>query len=166
MTRVADAMTTGVRAMAPHDTLLRAARQMRAFGVDALPVCIDGKLIGMVTARDIVTRGVAQGCAAQTTHVSDVMGDQVCWCFDDQQIDEVLAEIRGSHVWSLPVVDRDRHLVGMLSIGDTALKTGDTALKTGDPVNAGTLWNVHEPAQPERSSQLASSPVGAEGPLQ
>src|SRR4051812_7244009 len=144
MTRVADAMTTGVRTVAPTDTVLGAAQLMQAHDVGVLPVCTGNKLIGMVTDRDIVTRGVARGRAPQTTQVSDVMSDEVRWCFEDQDIDEVLEEMRGSQVRRLPVVDRERHLVGMLSLGDVAVRTGDT--ETGQ-----TLRKISEPTQPNRS---------------
>ena len=151
MTRVADAMTTGARSVAAHDTVLRAAELMRAIDVGVLPVCAGGKIIGMVTDRDIVTRGVARGRLAQTTEVSEVMSDQVRWCFEDQDVDEVLAEMRESQVHQMAVVDRQRNLVGMLSIGDIAVKTRDTASAA-----ARTLRRISEPAQPDRSGRAVS----------
>jgi len=143
MTQVADVMTRGVRTLSPQDSMLRAAKAMEELNVGSVPVCDGEQLLGMVTDRDITVRGVAHGKPAESTPLSDVMSKGVRWCFEDDSIDKVVDEMRDSKIRRLPVVDRDKHLVGILSLGDVAAKA--------DSFEAGeALADISEPSEPER----------------
>ena len=74
----------------------------------------------MLTDLDIVVRAVAQGCIAADTPVSTVMSENVRYCYEDQPVDDALASMRAAQVRRLPVIDRDKRLVGVLSLGDVA----------------------------------------------
>jgi CBS domain-containing protein len=137
--------------MTPRETLVQAAQAMDALNVGAIPVCDGDKLMGMVTDRDIVLRGVAQNCPMQSTPLSAVMSTDTCWCFEDQTLDEVAAQMRDRQIRRMPVVDHDQHLVGILSLGDVATK-GDGKDAAGD-----ALQGISSPAHPDRSGQSAAS---------
>lgn len=154
MTQVSEAMTRGVRTISPADTLLLAAQAMDELNVGSLPVCEGDKLMGIVTDRDIVTRGVAQGCMPEQAKVSDVMSQNVQWCFEDQSIEEIVERMGHVQIRRVPVLDRDKHLVGMLSLGDMATKAPDG-------IAARALGSISEPAEPDRSGQSKAS--GAAG---
>ncbi len=154
MTQVSDVMTRGVRTMSPSDTLVKAAQAMEELDVGAIPVCDGERLVGMVTDRDIVLRGVAQGRPVDSTHLDEVMSADPRWCFDDQPVDEALEQMRDAQIRRMPVVDHDKHLVGILSLGDVAVKADDA--KAGE-----ALGSVSEPAEPDRSGQSQAS--GAAG---
>lgn len=149
MTQVSQAMTRGVRTIAPHDTLVAAAQAMEELDIGALPVCDGDRLVGMLTDRDIVIRAVAQSCAIEDTKVSDVMTEDTVCCFEDQSIDEVQEQMSDSQIRRVPVVDREKHLVGMLSLGDLAVKGGG---RIDD-----TLEAISQPAEPDRSGQSQAS---------
>lgn len=140
---VAELMTRGVHVMAPDDSLDLAARLMDDLNVGAMPVCQEERLLGIVTDRDIVVRGIARNRPVDRTPVSDVMSQPVRFCFDDQPVNEVLPEMRQAQIRRLPVLDRRRRLVGMLSLADLATKADPQAA-------AAVLAAVSEPAEPDR----------------
>ena len=154
MIRVADVMTRGVRSLAPSDNLQLAAQAMDELNVGVIPVCDGGKLVGMVTDRDIVLRGVAQGLPAQGTLLRQVMSPQVETCFEDDTLDDATQKMEERQIRRLPVLDRQGQLVGILSLGDVAAK--------GDAYEAGVaLSDISEPAEPDRSgTSAASGPAG------
>jgi CBS domain-containing protein len=156
MTQVSQVMTRGVRSMAPTDTLVKAAQAMEELDVGVIPVCDGDRLVGMVTDRDIVLRGVAQGLPVDQTPLREVMSDEPLSCFEDQPVEEVMDRMRDAQVRRVPVLDRERHLVGMLSLGDLAVKAGERADAVSD-----TLEGISEPAEPDRSGQSQAS--GAAG---
>jgi len=86
-----------------------------------LPVAQDDRLVGMITDRDIAVRAVAQGKSPDTL-VRDVMSPEVLYCFDDQEIKEITRNMGDVKVRRLPVVNRDKRLVGIISLGDLSLK--------------------------------------------
>jgi len=126
MATVSDIMTRGVRALAPTDSVRRAAQSMNELNVGSVPVCDGKKLVGMVTDRDITLRCVATGLDIEKTTLSDIMSKDVLWCFEDQPLSEVMVKMAESQVRRLPVVDREKHLVGIFSLGDLATKTDET----------------------------------------
>lgn len=154
MTQVSDVMTRGVRTLGPTDTLLMAAQAMEELDVGVIPVCRGAQLVGVVTDRDIVVRGIAQGCPADGTRLEDIMSRDPQSCFDDQPVEEVLEQMRESQIRRMPVVDHDERLVGILSLGDVAVKADE--LKAGR-----ALESISEPAEPDRSGQSQAS--GAAG---
>ena len=94
MTKVSEIMTRGVRTLPPTANLVQAAQAMDALDVGSLPVCDGESLLGLVTDRDIVLRGVAQGCPIADTPLSAVMSKDVCWCFEDQSVEEVAQQMQ------------------------------------------------------------------------
>ena len=154
MTQVSDVMTRGVRALSPRDTVVMAAQAMQELDVGAIPVCNQERLVGIVTDRDLVLSGVAQKRLDGNTPIDDVMSRTPLWCFEDQPVDDVLAYMRKAQVRRVPVIDRENRLVGMVSLGDLAVK--------GDEEQAGSaLRSISEPARPDRSHQSQTS--GAAG---
>jgi CBS domain-containing protein len=125
MSQISEIMSTDVRVVEPQETLRRAAEMMVRLDVGALPVVTDNQLMGMLTDRDIVVRGVAAGLSPDAGCVSDVMTREVLYCTADQDTREVLELMGEKQVRRLPVVDDDRHLVGIVSIGDLALNEPD-----------------------------------------
>jgi len=155
MTTVADVMTRGVRTMAPSDTVVRAAQAMDELNVGVIPVCDGPKLVGVVTDRDIVVRGVAQEQDPRTLRLADVMSTNVRCAREDEDVDEVLHEMADSQIRRMPVVDGQQQLVGIVSLGDIAAKVDD------DDDVAGSLGEISMPAAPDRSGQSQAS--GAAG---
>src|SRR5438445_8072531 len=119
-----DLMTRDVTTGSPDDTAQKAARCMVALDVGALPVAENNRLVGMITDRDIAVRGIAEGKGPQTK-VRDLMTPEVKYCFEDQEVDEIASNMADIQVRRLPVIDRDKRLVGILSLGDIAATAGD-----------------------------------------
>ncbi|MBE0593356.1 MAG: CBS domain-containing protein [Gemmatimonadales bacterium] len=131
MTQVSQIMSRGVRALAPDETVMKAAQAMQELDVGVIPVCDGRKLVGMVTDRDIVLRGVARGCIVDQAQLKDVMSTDTQWCFEDQSLEEVSEKMRDAQIRRVPVIDHDKQLVGMLSLGDIATRTR-TEAETGE----------------------------------
>ena len=123
--KVSKCMTRDVELVSPTQTIRDAAQMMADLDAGALPVQQDDRLVGMITDRDIAVRAVAQGKSPETP-VRDVMSPEVLYCFDDQEIEEVSRNMGEVKVRRLPVVNRDKRLVGIISIGDLALKEEQT----------------------------------------
>lgn len=146
MTTVADVMTRGVRTMAPSDTVVRAAQAMDELNVGVIPVCDGQKLVGMVTDRDIVVRGVAQEQDPKTLKLADVMSTNVRCAREDDDVDQVLSEMADTQIRRMPVVDGQQQLVGIITLGDIAAK----GVEDEDEV-AESLSEISTPAEPDRS---------------
>ena len=123
--KVSKCMTRDVQLASPTQTIRDAARMMADLDAGSLPVQQDDRLVGMITDRDIAVRAVAEGKSPETP-VRDVMSREVLYCFDDQEIEEVARNMGDVKVRRLPVVNRDKRLVGIISIGDLALKEEQT----------------------------------------
>jgi CBS domain-containing protein len=119
--KVGDVMSTQVRVIGPDDTVQHAARLMREQDIGALPVNEGDKLVGMVTDRDVALRLVAEGRDAGRTKVREVMTSGVRYVFDDEELSHAAENMAEQKVRRLPVVNRDKRLVGVLSLGDLAL---------------------------------------------
>src|SRR5690349_12974930 len=115
-----DLMTRDVSVVAPDHTIQQAARLMMALDVGALPVGDNDRLVGMITDRDIAVRCVAQGKGPETK-VREVMTPEVKYCFADEKIDDIAVNMADIQIRRLPVVDRDKRLVGILSLCDIAV---------------------------------------------
>lgn len=118
--KVADAMTSEVQLCTPDDTLRDAAQAMAALGVGLLPVTDNDRLVGMISDRDIAIRGVGMG-RGPDGKVGDVMTAEVKYCYEDQDLDEVSAVMGDIQVRRLPVLNRNKRLVGIVALGDIAL---------------------------------------------
>jgi CBS domain-containing protein len=117
--KVSDAMTTDVQLCTPDDTLKDAAEAMMVLNVGLLPVTDNERLVGMISDRDIATRGVARGLGPDSL-VRNVMTEDVKYCFEDQDIEEVTQNMGDIQVRRLPVLNRDKRLVGIIALGDIA----------------------------------------------
>jgi CBS domain-containing protein len=131
--RVCDAMTPDVQLCTPDDTLKDAAEAMAALGVGLLPVSDTDRLVGMISDRDIAIRGVAMG-RGPDSRVGDVMTTDVKYCFEDQDLEEVTANMGDLQVRRLPVLNRQKRLVGIIALGDIARVQADDG--TGEALGA------------------------------
>ncbi|MDO9711077.1 CBS domain-containing protein [Paracraurococcus lichenis] len=118
--RVADVMSREVRVASPEDTVQQAARLMREEDTGVLPVGENDRLVGMVTDRDLALRVAAEGRDAASTKVREVMTPEVRYVFEDEDLHQAADSMAEQQVRRLPVVNRDRRLVGILSLGDMA----------------------------------------------
>ncbi len=124
--KVSDCMTRDVRIAEPNQALRDAAKLMAELDVGVLPVGENDRLVGMVTDRDIAIRGIACG-RGPDARVKEVMTDDVKYCYVDQTIEEVSRNMGDVQVRRLPVVDREKRLVGIISLSDIA--NGEGALE-------------------------------------
>jgi len=124
-------MTRDVTLLNPDQTICVAASLMAEIDAGALPVGENDRLVGMITDRDIVVRAVAQGRSVDTK-VAAVMSKEVLYCFDTDEIDDVARNMGKARVRRLPVVNRDKRLVGIISLGDLA--RNDDATNIGQTV--------------------------------
>ena len=121
--KVSDKMTRSPRIASPDDAIRDAAGAMAQVDTGVLPVGENDRLVGMVTDRDIAVRAVAQG-KGPDTKVREVMTPGVQYCFEDEDLEEVARRMGEQQVRRMPVMDRDKRLVGILSLGDVAMGEG------------------------------------------
>lgn len=117
---IADIMTRNVHLVRPEETLQYAASLMAEWNIAFLPVADANGLVGTLTDRDIILRAVAPGLDAETTRVSDIMTTNITYCYDDEELDEVLANMQSLHLRRLAVLDRQDRLSGVVSLSDFA----------------------------------------------
>ena len=120
---VNEAMSTDVRIATPDQTIKEAATIMAEIDAGILPVGDNDRLVGMITDLDIAVRGVAKGLKPDAK-VRDVMSKEVRYCFEDDDIEDVAANMAELKVRRLPVLNREKRLVGILSLGDIAMADG------------------------------------------
>jgi len=149
MQTVAEIMTRDVQAIAPQDSLRRAAQLMDDLNVGALPVCVGSKLVGIVTDRDITVRGTSAGMVPETAHVDQVMSTDVRACHENESVDDVLRQMADTQIRRIPVLaSGDGRLVGMLSLGDIATRA-DAQIR--DEQFSEVMGRVSYPSEPDRS---------------
>ena len=102
----------------PEETLAAAARLLKRDNIGCLLVCLDGKVLGMITDRDIAMRGVADDRDSNRMKVSEVMSLDVIRCSKDDSVESAVLTMRTAHVQRLAVIDGDGHLVGIISMSD------------------------------------------------
>ena len=139
--RVSEAMTRDVYISNPDETIQQAALAMAGIDAGALPVADKDRLIGMITDRDIAIRGVAEG-KSPNTKVRDVMTTDVKYCFEDDSLDEVMQDMSDIQIRRMPVLNRNKRLVGIISLADAAMKYDAT-------VTGAALGGVTEPGGPQ-----------------
>jgi len=120
---VSEAMSSDVKMASPDQSIRDAARMMAELDAGVLPVGENDKLVGMITDRDIAVRAVAAG-KPPTTKVREVMSSEVKYCFEDDDLDDVAENMADIKVRRLPVLNREKRLVGIVSLGDIALFDG------------------------------------------
>lgn len=139
--RGSDVMTRDIVVVRPDDTLEHAARLMALADAGSLPVGENDRLVGMITDRDIAVRAVSKGKHPETTIVGDVMTPEVKYCFEDEDAGRITDNMAELQLRRLPVVNRDKRLVGIVSLGDLAT--------VHDPVRAGeALGDIAQPGGP------------------
>jgi CBS domain-containing protein len=121
--RIAEVMTRDVRVARPDQTIQGVARMMADVDAGVIPVSEGDRLVGMITDRDIAIRAVAEGRGPQTT-VREVMSPEVKYCFEDEDTEHVAQNMAEIQVRRLPVVNRDKRLVGIVALGDLAVMEG------------------------------------------
>jgi CBS domain-containing protein len=127
--RVSEAMTREVRVATPGQSIRDVAKIMAEIDAGAMPVGENDRLVGMITDRDIAIRAVAQGKGPDTP-VRDVMStEQVLYCYEDEELDHVAKNMSAQQVRRLPVVNREKRLVGIVSLGNLAQSEGRSAGK-------------------------------------
>ena len=144
--QLGEIMTRDVEVVGLEAPLQEAAALMKSLDVGMVPVC-DGKTLkGTITDRDITVRATAKGCDPASTPVRDVMSTDIAYCFEDQEIEEAMSLMEAQQVRRLPVLSRDKQLVGIVSLGDLAVHSGEKEM-IGD-----TLKEVSRPAIPRRAT--------------
>jgi CBS domain-containing protein len=135
---IKDIMTRGVETVSPQTTLQEAAARMKTLDVGPLPVCDGDRIEGMVTDRDIVVRGIAEGRDPRTTKVSDVMTRDVVTCSESDDVKVAARTMKEKQIRRLLVVDDKRKVSGIVSLGDVAVEgddkmSGDVLEKVSTP---------------------------------
>ena len=123
-------MTPNPQCVRPDDTLTQAAAQMKNLSVGMLPVCADERLVGVLTDRDIAIRAVAEGLDPNHTPVRQIMSPHAIYCFADEDPHAAAIMLESHRVRRLPVLDRDEQLVGIVSLGDLAVRAHQEELAT------------------------------------
>lgn len=124
MKKVKDIMTSGAICVAPDESLTEAARMMGELDVGALPICDNDRLAGMITDRDIAVRAIGQGRDPKTTKVRDAMSDGIVYVYEDQDVEEAARLFETKQIRRLPVLNRAKRMVGIVSLGDLAVNGG------------------------------------------
>src|SRR5437763_6996170 len=124
--KIRDVMTPDAQLTRPDDSLQHAAQMMEECDCGILPVAGGDRLVGMITDRDIAVRAIAHG-KGPDTKVREAMTREVKYCFDDEDCSHVAGNMAELQVRRLPVLNRDKRLIGIVSIGDLALKVPRTA---------------------------------------
>lgn len=139
--KLIDVMTRDVEVISPDDPVREAAEKMRALNVGVIPVCDGDKIRGMVTDRDIVVRGLAVGKGVETK-ISEIMTPEVAWLYEDRDVDEAARLMKEKQIRRVLVLNHDKKLVGIVSLGDLATEARNEQL-SGD-----VLEGVSEPSTP------------------
>ena|SRR5438128_8700961 len=126
--KLKDILTREPQVIAPEAMVSEAARKMKQWNVGMLPVCDGERLVGAITDRDLAIRAVAEGRDPLKTKVKDVMTDGICYCFEDQTLEEVAQLMEEKQIRRIAVLNRDKRLVGIASLGDFALRSKDEQL--------------------------------------
>ena len=124
--KIRDVMSRDVRLVSPDQTIQEAAHLMEEIDAGALPAGENDRLVGMITDRDIAIRAVACGHGPDT-RVREVMTQEIHYCFEDEDIEDVAEKMSELKVRRLPVLDRNKRLVGIVSLGDIAAQHDEIA---------------------------------------
>lgn len=142
--KLKDVMTRRVETLSPDDSLIDAAHKMQAINVGVIPVCDENdRVVGVLTDRDIVVRGLAQRLSVENARVADCMTRDVISGFEEQDIKEAASIMGQNQIRRMPVLDRNQQIIGIVSLGDLAVRGRDERLI------AETLSKISEPARPE-----------------
>ena len=144
MQHVKDVMTPQAEVVSPDATVEEAAGVMKSLDIGVLPVCDEEGLVGILTDRDVVVRVVGEKRDPKAVRVGEAMTPNIVYCFEDEDIGRAASLLMDHQIRRLPVLNRERNLVGVVSLGDLAVRGEDHA--TGTQV----LEEVSEPSHPRR----------------
>jgi CBS domain-containing protein len=119
---IREAMAPDAEWITPDISLAEAALRMRDRNIGCLPVGENDRLVGIITDRDLACRAVADGLDPRTTKAREVMTKGITWCFDDESVDDAVQRMEQKQIHHMPVLDRQKRMVGILSLSDLALK--------------------------------------------
>ena len=122
--RIREIMSHDVRVAAPTDDIRTAARMMAELDIGALPVGENGRLVGMLTDRDITIRAVAEGRVPADCKVGEIMSSDIKYVFEDEDVGDLCRNMMELQIRRLPVLDRDKRVIGIVSLADLATKQG------------------------------------------
>ena len=139
--KLREIMSDHVEVIHPDDSLQTAAEKMRDRDIGFLPVCDGDRLIGVLTDRDLITRGLADGLESKALLGRDLVTSPAIYCFDDQSIEEAAKLMHDNQIRRLVVLSRNKQMVGVISLGDLAMTasdklTGDVLQSVSEPVSA------------------------------
>jgi CBS domain-containing protein len=118
--KVKEAMHAGVELAGPDTPVFEIAKMMRQHDIGSIPIGENDRLVGMVTDRDIVCRGVAEGQDLARLTARDVMSKGIIYCRADEELDDAIRIMEQQQVRRLPVIDENKRMVGILSLGDVS----------------------------------------------
>ena len=142
--KIKEIMSRDVQVIHPDSMIQEAAGKMKTLDIGSLPVCDNQRLLGVLTDRDIAVRAVASGRDPGTTKVSDTMTPELIYCFEDENVKEAAKLMERHQIRRLPILNREKNLVGIVSLGDLALESGD------DKMSGQVLEEISEPNAPKR----------------
>jgi CBS domain-containing protein len=123
-----DMMTINIEDISADATLMQAAEKMKLLDIGAIPVRENDRLVGMITDRDIAVRAVAEGRDPKKMPVRDAMSREIWFCYEDQSVESVAKLIEEKQIRRLPIFDRSERAIGMVSLGDLAVRNQDDRL--------------------------------------
>jgi CBS domain-containing protein len=126
--KVRDILTKDPEVVHPEAGISEAARKMKDHDIGMLPVCDGNRLVGSITDRDIAIRAVADKRDPSSTRVRDIMTAKVCYCFEDSDLEEAAQIMEEQQIRRLPVLNAQKRLIGIVSIGDLAVRSRDERL--------------------------------------
>lgn len=141
---VKEIMTSNVETVNSNANLIETARKMRSLEVGALPVWEKGKMVGMITDRDIAVRAIAEKKNPSTTTAKEIMSSNVCSCYEEDDIRKAAEMMEKNCFHRLLVVDSDNDPIGFVSLSDFAVKSHDEHLTYE------VLEQISAPACPHR----------------
>jgi len=142
--RVSQVMTRDAECIRPDATVQEAAGRMKTLDIGSLPVCDNDRLVGVITDRDIAVRSVADGRDPRADPVRGTMTPDLVYCFEDEDTEDAARKMREKQIRRLPVLNRDKRLVGIVSLGDLAVEAHDEKL------SGRTLEDISEPCRAKR----------------
>jgi len=142
--QIKDLMTREVATLPATAKATQAAETMKSLNVGAIPICDGKRLLGMVTDRDLVVRVMAEHLSPEIEMISGIMTTDVDYCYEDQTVEEAAQVMQDRQVRRMPIINHDKELVGIVSLGDVAVKGSDKS------TTAEALEQISRPAAPQR----------------
>lgn len=125
MKNAKDVMTPHVHCLGPESSLREIAAKMKEIDAGAIPICDKDRLVGMVTDRDIVVKTLGNDRDPDAVRAGDIMTSPIVYCFEDQDLEEIARIMEVKQIRRIVVLNRDKRLAGIISLGDISLKGGN-----------------------------------------